>query len=152
VTAPTETAPTDTGPVEPSAEGLDAPDPGILPVGYLGIVAPLDALGFALNTYLGVVYDEVIALVPAQALVFSFQQRRAATQARAMPYDVAAARRGVLVVRLDDIEEAELVRPVTGFRLRMTMRDGREQRWILQHGHLQETRAVLRSLLGRRFL
>ena len=81
----------------------------------------MNSLGFALNPGIGLVYDEVIALLPAQALVFSFQQHRAADEARRMPYDEAAGREGVRVLRLSDIERVELARPVTGYRLVLDM-------------------------------
>jgi hypothetical protein len=128
------------------------PDESILPLGSLGIVGPMNSMGFALNPGLGLVYDEVIILLPAQALVFSFQQRKAADAAREMPYDQAASREGVRVFRLDDIERAELVRPFTGHRLLLRMTNGGEQRWILQNGDVDETRQVLSKLLGDRFV
>jgi hypothetical protein len=128
------------------------PDESILPLGSLGIVGPMNSMGFALNPGLGLVYDEVIILLPAQALVFSFQQRKAADAAREMPYDQAASREGVRVFRLVDIERAELVRPFTGHRLLVTMTDGGEQRWILQNTDVDETRQVLSKVLGDRFV
>jgi hypothetical protein len=126
-------------------------DESILPLGSLGIVAPMDSLGFALNTFIGVVYDEVVALLPAQALVFSFQQRRAGDDARRLPYDRAASRSGVQVIRFDDIVSAELVKPVTGHRLVVELAGGRSVRWILQAGSVDEARALLADRLGDRF-
>ncbi len=126
-------------------------DESILPVGYLGIVAPMNSLGFALNPGLGVVYDEVIALLPAQTLIFSFQQRRAAEEARRLPYDEAAGTDGVRVIRLADIASVELVKPFTGHRLLLEMTGGDHQRWILQNGDIDEVRAVFSKLLGDRF-
>jgi hypothetical protein len=126
-------------------------DSSILPIGYLGLCAPMNSLGFALNPGLGLVYDEVLALLPAQSLVFSFQQRRAAEDARRLPYDVAAGREGVRVLRLADIERIELVRPVTGHRLLLTI-GGAEQRWILQPNDIDEVRRVLAQALSERFV
>lgn len=133
--------------IEPPA-GVDA---SILPIGYLGTVAPMNSLGFALNPGLAVVYDEVLALLPAQALVFTFQQIRAAERARVMPYDEAASKSGVRIIRLADIEKAELVRPVTGYRLMLTVA-GRDERWILQKPEVDEVRAALDKALGERFV
>lgn len=130
----------------------DGVDPSILPRGYLGVVAPMNSLGFAFNPGLGVVYDEVIALLPAQALIFSFQQRRAAEEARGLPYDEAASREGVRIVRLADIDRVELTRPVTGYRLMLEMADGPEQRWILQNGDVDEVRRTFTAVLGERFV
>jgi hypothetical protein len=140
-------------PDPPESPGTpDGPDQSILPLGYLGIVAPMNSLGFALNPGIGLVYDEVIALLPAQALVFTFQQHRAADEARRMPYDEAAAREGVRVIRLSDIEKAELVKPFTGHRLMVTLAGDGTQRWILQHTDLDELRQVLGKVLGDRFV
>lgn len=130
----------------------DEVDRSILPRGYLGVVAPMNSLGFAFNPGLGVVYDEVLVLLPAQALVFSFQQRRAAEEARALPYDEAAGREGVRVLRLADIERVELVRPVTGHRLLLDLVDRPQQRWILQNGDIDEIRRTFAEVLGERFV
>lgn len=143
----------------PPSEGLDdgapggaPPSEGIRPIGFLGLVAPMSSLGFALNPGLGLVYDEAIVLLPAAGLVFSFQQRRAACDARRLPYDEAAVRDGVRIVRLPDVERAELVRPVTGHRLVVHLAGQGEQRWILQHGSVDEVRRVLAAVLGDRFV
>jgi hypothetical protein len=126
-------------------------DESILPLGYLGLCAPMNSLGFALSPGLGVVYDEVLLLLPGQTLVFSFQQRRAADEARRLPYDVAAGREGVRVFRLADIERLELVKPVTGHRFIFTI-GGTEQRWILQPNDIDEVRRVLHQALSERFV
>ncbi len=128
------------------------PDPSILPVGVLGLVAPMNSLGFALSPGLGVLYDEVLVLLPAQSLVFTFQRKRAAEEARSLPYDEAAGRHGIRVFRLDDIRRVELVRPVTGYRLTIEFEDGSEQRWILQREAIPEARRCLSEHLGDRFV
>jgi len=146
---------------EPAAD-LAAPDPApvappevdasILPTGYLGFVAPMNSLGFALNPAIGVVYDEVIAMLPAQALVFTFQQNRAAERARVMPYDEAASHHGVRIIRLSDLEKVELIRPVTGYRLVVSEAGHPEQKWILQKPDVDEIRRALSQALGDRFV
>jgi hypothetical protein len=133
----------------PPTSGVDQ---SILPRGYLGVVAPMNSLGFAFNPGLGVVYDEVIVLLPAQALVFSFQQRRAAEEARDLPYDEAAGREGVRVLRLADLTRVELTRPVTGYRLLLDVVDQPQQRWILQNGDVDEVRRTFAEVLGERFV
>jgi hypothetical protein len=132
----------------PAAAGVDA---SILPRGYLGVVAPLNSMGFAFNPGLGIVYDEVVVLLPAQALVFSFQQHRAAEEVRDLPYDEAATRDGIRIVRLADVERAELARPVTGYRLVLEMVSGPPQRWALQNGDVDEVRRTFADVLGERF-
>lgn len=128
------------------------PDPSILPVGVLGLVAPMNSLGFALSPGLGVLYDEVLVLLPAQSLVFTFQRKRAAEEARALPYDEAAGKEGIRVFRLEDIGRVELVRPVTGYRLMIDFQDGSQQRWILQRESIPEVRSCLAEHLGDRFV
>lgn len=130
-------------------------DASIMPVGYLGTVAPMNSLGFALHPAMGVVYDEVIALLPAQALVFTFQQQRAAERARMMPYDQAASTHDVHIIRLYDLEKVELIRPVTGYRLvlHFSPEHGHgEQKWILQKPDVDEIRNTLGKVLGDRFV
>jgi hypothetical protein len=129
----------------------EAPDPSILPVGSLGLVAPMSSLGFALNPGLAMVYDEVIILLPAQTMVFTFQQRRAVEAARELPYDEAAGRGKVKVFRLTDLASVELVKPFTGYRLAITTTNGEELRWIMQKTIIDEVRSVLADVLGDRF-
>jgi hypothetical protein len=126
-------------------------DRSILPVAYLGVVAPMNALGFALSPFLGLLYEEALVLIPANSLVFSFQQQRAADEARRLPYDAAVTRDGVRVYRLDELEHCELVHHVTGLRLLVTVR-GRKQRWILQHADAREVAWVFNVVLGERFV
>jgi len=77
----------------------------------------MNSLGFALNPVQGVVYDEVIAMLPAQALVFHVPAEPGRRARRVMPYDEAASHHGVRIIRLSDIEKVELIRrsPATGW-------------------------------------
>lgn len=112
----------------------------------------MNSLGFALSPGIGVMYDEVLVLLPAQGLVFTFQRKRAAEEARSLPYDEAAGRPGIRVFRLDSISRVELVRPVTGHRLLIDFEDGSQQRWILQRESIAEVRSCFEEYLGDRFV
>lgn len=133
-------------------EQVPAADPTILPVGCLGIVAPMNSLGFTPNPGIGVVYDEVIVLLPAQALVFTFQRKHAVEAARSLPYDEAARRRGVRVYKLRDVIRAELTRPVAGYRLVLELAGVQQQRWIVQSDAAAEVKRCLTEVLGDRFV
>jgi hypothetical protein len=134
-----------------TGEAQSGPDPSILPLGTLGLVAPMNSLGFALNPGIGIVYDEVLVLLPAQTLVFTFQQHRALDEALKLPYDEAAGKHGIRVFRLSDIDRAELVRPFTGYRLLLDIGEHHE-RWILQKPEIDEVRRCLSKVLGERFV
>ena len=122
-----------------------------LPLGYLGIVAPMNSLGFAPNPGLGLVYDGAFLLLPAQQLVLSVQRRRAADEAQELPFDEAVARKGVRVHTADEIVSADLTRPFTGHRLIIEFTDGASTRYILQKENVDAVRRSFAALLGDRF-
>lgn len=130
----------------------EGPDPSILPVGVLGVVAPMNSLGFTPHPGLGLVYDSAIVLLPAETMVFTFQQRRAALRARELAYDEAVRRPHVRVFRLDDLQHVELVKVFTGYRLLLDHRGEKQLRWVVQHESLDELRSSLGKLLGDRFV
>ena len=127
-------------------------DASILPIGYLGIVAPMNSLGFALHPALALMYDEALVLLPAETLVFTFQQKKAADEALQLPYDQVAGRQGASIHRLDQFERVELIRPVLQYRLLVSLVGEEEQRWIIQKGDIPEIQRVLSETLGDRFV
>lgn len=127
------------------------PDPSRLPLGYLGIVAPMNSLGFAPNPGLGLVYDGAFVLLPAQQLVFSVQRRKAAEEVQDLPYEEALARRSVRVHSVDEMSMAELTRPFTGHRLTINFVDGTSTRYILQKESVDDVKRCFDALLGDRF-
>ena len=81
-----------------SAAGQSVPPEGsVLPLGYVGLVAPMNSLGFAPSPGLGLVYTGALVLLPAQQLVLSVQRRKAAEEVRDLPYDEAVSRSNVRV-------------------------------------------------------
>lgn len=122
-----------------------------LPLDYLGIVAPMNSLGFAPNPGLGLVYDGAFVLLPAQQLVLSVQRRRAAEEVRELTFDEAAARKSVRVHAADEMVSAELTRPFTGYRLTIDFTDGVSIRYILQKENVEAVKRSFAALLADRF-
>ncbi len=122
-----------------------------LPLGYLGIVAPMNSLGFAPNPGLGLVYEGAFVLLPAQQLVLSVQRRRAADEVRELPFEEAVTRKNVRIHLADEMVGAELTRPFTGHRLTVDFRDGTSTRYILQKENVDDVRRSFSVLLDDRF-
>jgi hypothetical protein len=126
---------------------------GDLPVGFIGVVSPMNASGLAPFSYLGVAYRRGLVLASAAVYQISFgrQQQRMVERLLATPYatvtggqtrcyDTAAITRAVLRRQFG-----------TGFRVVLGLAGGSETRLIVQQARVPEIRRVLADVVGERF-
>jgi hypothetical protein len=137
-----------------------APGPERLPLGFVGVLAPMNSLGFAPFAGLGLVYEGALVLTPAAAyqISFSFQQERIVRELLDTPFSEATAVEGARTYHASAITDARLVRhAVLGHRLVLTMEGEAggptaEVRFIVQRGDLDRLRRRLVQLLDGRFV
>jgi hypothetical protein len=131
-----------------------------LPVGFMGVWAPMSSLGFAPFACLAVAYEGALVLSPAAAyqISFSFQQKRIVERLSETPYADAAAANGVRIWPTSEITEACLRRDIgLGTHLEVTSAEPGAPKpvvtkFILQRIDLDRIRRGLGAVLGDRFL